>query len=189
MGDKLLYLESEGINKDIAPLFDPIEWELKIKNIEEVSSKTSDIAFNIISNPNMREFLTSLSANRTEKFLMKLNKTELSDEEKGQKFQEYTKDFNRALEEEITLLHKAFTNGISKLEQKQKANGFITDVIDRDENIKLACMNSLYEIYKSYLNPSLLKHLINIMGNGDYKNGVIYITTKKYKNERKNVHG
>jgi hypothetical protein len=146
-----------NINKDLIPLFHPLDWELKIKNLDEIIiNKTPQ---EILDNPKLTSFLESIEINLREKhrnMLVRIDnpvqKTQLEDEFIHKLEQNILNKYNQ--------LQELLSNGSNKLLQKQNANKYLTDVIDRDENIKLACMNSLLNIYKSFLNPILLQVLI-----------------------------
>jgi len=149
------------LNKHIVPLFDPIDWELQTKNLEDVA-KTQDINLNDIK---YADFVNSIYQLNDEKFEseLKKHKDDYSEATKQEKIAQYQKTRTETMQAKVAEVKELFSNGLKKLIQKQDANKYITDVIDRDENIKLACMNSLYRIYQSFLNSLLLETLVGFV--------------------------
>jgi hypothetical protein len=149
------------LNKHIVPLFDPIDWELQTKNLEDVA-KTQDINLNDIR---YADFVNSIYQLNDEKFEseLKKHKDDYSEATKQEKIAQYQKTRTETMQAKVAEVKELFSNGLKKLIQKQDANKYITDVIDRDENIKLACMNSLYRIYKSFLDSELLETLVGFV--------------------------
>lgn len=161
-----------SLNKDIIPLFDPIDWELKVHNMNYlIKSKNKIMDFkDLKNNEKLKSFIKSIEDDLEDKKKIKLIK--LNNESEKQKFeQEHKQNLEENISNKYKELQELLSNGTSKLVQKQNANKYLTDIIDRDENIKLACMNSLYQIYRSFLDYNMLESMVKLLSDS-FENGL-----------------
>ena len=165
-----------GIQKGLVPLFDPFDWELKLTNISDIVDSRKNTLLDEIFTEKYSYFRETIQQNLDEVFRSKIAKLSSdADSERNLLEKEYNDNKHTNITAKITELDNILSNGLGKLVQKQDANKYITDVIDRDEGIKMACMRSLYDIYQSFLNPELLLHLINMFGKGSLLANLTYM--------------
>ena len=144
-------LKNVQFTKKVLPIFDNIEWE-NIKDAYDDFNKTEQAAnINIIGDSLKDSIIGKIMV----KFNNKLKKQKISDNVVNQLTEKKQMSVEDEVNVHITQLQELLRDGSQKENHKKNANSMITSVIDRDENIKMACMNSLSDIYKSYL-PSEL---------------------------------
>lgn len=170
-----------GLSKDIIPLFDPIEWELKLKNVNELINNKNKNVEEFINNPKFSDFTQSIYNELRGSLESKL--VRLNDTDKQKLETEFKTNLKSNISNKYKELQELLSNSFSKLIQKQNANKYLTDIIDRDENIKRACMGSLYKIYSSYLHYKMLEGLVSLLSDtNNFDHGVSIIKTLKRTN-------
>ena len=152
--------KNASFNKQSIPLFDLVDWEIKFNSLSELANSSNNIVNQVQSCP---EFLNSMQTKLSENFETQLLKQELSASQTEIKRNEFNSTLGDKVKKKLIEMESIFNDGLAKLIQKQNANAFITTVIDRDENCKLACMNSLYGIYNSFLHPALLLTIVSLL--------------------------
>jgi hypothetical protein len=169
-------LNKDVLNKEVIPLFDPIDWQIHIESYKEILEKNQQ-KINI-DDPNFEPFKESIKLHLVEMFKSQQNRlTTTKPEEEDIQLKKFNETLPTLVKEKFEELRSLYSNGLGKLTQKQDANKFITDVIDRDENIKMACMQSLSDIYESYMQEVFMTKLIEIVGNGNLEVGQNFIQT------------
>jgi len=159
MSNNINIYKDLNINKDLISLFDPLEWEIKIKNFNNFIKQQNKTQEQILRNPELNSFIESIEKNLRDKHATMLLKID-DERQKANLESEFLKTLKENIFNKYNQLNELLSNGSKKLEQKQNANKYLTDIIDRDENIKLACMQSLVFIYKGFFHSSILKKLI-----------------------------
>jgi len=170
-------LNSSTLNKELIPLFDPLEWELMLKNLDQIVKQKQKTDEQILNNPKLISFIDSIKIalkERHDTMLLKVS----NQEQKNKLELEFNQNLTKNVLDKYKQLEELLTNESKKLVQKQNANKLLTDIIDRDENIKKACMKSLYKIYQSFLAYNLLTGLINCLGD-NYNECIEVINTLK----------
>ena len=171
--------DMNSLNKDIIPLFDPIDWELKVHNMNYlIKSKNKIMNFkDLKNNEKLKSFIKSIEDDLENKKNIKLIK--LNNESEKQKIeQEHKQNLEENILNKYKELQELLSVGTSKLVQKQNANKYLTDIIDRDENIKRACMYSLYKIYSSFLYYNMLESMVKLLSDS-FENGLKIIEDLK----------